>query len=184
MVECFVLRAKLGAEVCDSILFVHAISGCDTTSRLYGISKPAVLSLFVSNETFRSCSKVFYDSNASRDQIVQAGEQAVLLLYKATHGESLAFLRLRLFNQQVAHAKCFVKPQTLPPTSAALVYHNLRVYLQVRVWQGHSDVCPRDWGWKLTDNNKYFPVMTILPPAPTNHLKIIHCNYKSMCDAE
>jgi len=29
--------SSLGKNVCDNILFVHAILGCDTTSRLYGI---------------------------------------------------------------------------------------------------------------------------------------------------
>ena len=124
-----ILRDRLGTAICEGILFLHAFSGCDTTSRIYGVSKSAVLSLFVKNESFRSCSGVFYDSNASRDNIIQAGEQCALLVYKARHLESLASVRLRIFNQTVAHAKCFVQPHMLPPTSAALPYHTLRVYL-------------------------------------------------------
>ena len=86
------------------------------------------------NESFRFCSRVFYDSNASRDNIIQASEQCALLVYKARH-ESLASVRLRIFNQKVAHAKCFVQPHMLPTTSAALLYHTLKVYLLLKVNQ-------------------------------------------------
>ena len=65
-----------------------------------------------------------------------------LLVYKARHHESLASVRLIIFNQKVAHAKCFVQPHMLPPSSAALLYHTLRVYLQVRMWLGESTINP------------------------------------------
>ena len=32
------VKEKLGQEICRHILFIHAISGCDRTSRLYGIA--------------------------------------------------------------------------------------------------------------------------------------------------
>ena len=54
-----ILRNKLGTDICESILFLHAFSGCDITSRIYGVSKLAVLSLFVKNESFRLCDGVF-----------------------------------------------------------------------------------------------------------------------------
>ena len=103
-------------------------------------------------------------------------------MYKARHHESLASVRLRIFNQKIAHAKCFVQPHMLPPTSAALLYHTLRVYLQVRMWLGESTINPADWGWRSTDNTTFCPMMTSLPPAPTYLLKIIHCNCNSLCD--
>ena len=33
------LKHKLGNVLCRRLLFVHAISGCDTTSRLFGLAK-------------------------------------------------------------------------------------------------------------------------------------------------
>ena len=39
-----VLKSTLGPEVCDNILFVHALLGCDTTSRIYGLGKGVALS--------------------------------------------------------------------------------------------------------------------------------------------
>ena len=35
-------KQKLGQDICSNILFIHAILGCDTTSRLYGIGKEQV----------------------------------------------------------------------------------------------------------------------------------------------
>ena len=32
-------KEKLGSRICPKLLFIHAITGCDTTSRLYGIGK-------------------------------------------------------------------------------------------------------------------------------------------------
>ena len=34
-----VVKTKLGEGICDNILFLHAILGCDTTSRLHEIGK-------------------------------------------------------------------------------------------------------------------------------------------------
>ena len=35
-------NTELGEGICDNILFLHAILGCDTTSRLYEIGKGTV----------------------------------------------------------------------------------------------------------------------------------------------
>ena len=37
-----------------------------------------------------------------------------------------------------------------PPTSAAAVYHCLRVYHQAQQWRDVA-LPPQDWGWKLAD---------------------------------
>ena len=39
------LKLALGPEVCNSILFAHAILGCDSTSRLYGLGKGMAIKL-------------------------------------------------------------------------------------------------------------------------------------------
>ena len=33
------VKKQLGPDICSSILFLHAILGCDTTSQLHGIGK-------------------------------------------------------------------------------------------------------------------------------------------------
>jgi len=50
------------------------------------------------------------------------------------------------FCEKVASKTSHVKPQSLPPTSAAAKYHSLRLYLQVQEWKGSADgLHPTDW---------------------------------------
>ena len=48
-----VTQSELGADICNNILFIHAILGCDTTSRLYGLGKGLSLKRFTSSALFR-----------------------------------------------------------------------------------------------------------------------------------
>ncbi|KAK3735524.1 hypothetical protein QZH41_001205 [Actinostola sp. cb2023] len=62
------VKQQWGADVCGSILFIHAFVGCDTTSRLHGIGKGAVLKKFVNSPYFREQAKVF-DISSTADAI-------------------------------------------------------------------------------------------------------------------
>jgi len=46
-------KKMIGTDICKHILFLHAVLGCDTTSRLHGIGKGASLKKFKANNTFR-----------------------------------------------------------------------------------------------------------------------------------
>ena len=59
----------IGPEVCTHILFLHAVLGCDTTSRLYGIGKEISLKKFKSSEHFREQAKVFSAQSASSQEL-------------------------------------------------------------------------------------------------------------------
>ena len=41
-----------------------------------------------------------------------------------------------------------------------------------------------DWGYYLSNENKYIPIKTTLPPVPEKLLKVIHCNCKTNCDSK
>ncbi|KAG7165312.1 hypothetical protein Hamer_G007106 [Homarus americanus] len=47
-----IMRAMLGSEICDKILFVNGILGCDTMSSLYGVGKKIDLKLIHTNNVF------------------------------------------------------------------------------------------------------------------------------------
>ena len=59
------VKEQLGPEVCSHILFLHAVLGCDTTSRLYGIGKGASLKKFKSSRHFCEQAKAFNVQSAS-----------------------------------------------------------------------------------------------------------------------
>ena len=95
------MKEKLGQEICRHILFIHAISGCDTTSGLYGISKGRPLKKFVSDTHFREHVKVFDSLPASKEEIVKAGEQVIVCLYNGDPEEELDGLRFRRYYLKV-----------------------------------------------------------------------------------
>ena len=70
----------------------------------------------------------------AKDDIIAAGERALVCLYNGRSGESLNFLRCTRFCQKVATGNACVQPECLPPTSAAASFHSTRVYHQVQQW--------------------------------------------------
>ncbi len=171
------VKEQLGPEVCTNILFLHAVLGCDTTSRFFGIGKGTALKKFKSSGHFRERAKVFNESASSQD-IIAAGEQVLVSIYNGKPGEILDSLR---FCEKVATNTTQVQPQTLPPTSAAAKYHSLRVYLQIQhlQWKGH-ELQPEEWGWRVCEGG-LMPMHTDLPPASDELQRIIRCNCQTDC---
>jgi hypothetical protein len=118
--------------VCGNMLFTHAILGCDTTSRIFGIGKGVALKQIRTSEHFRAQAQIFTQSNSSKEEIMAAGERAIVSLFSGLRGEGLDALRLQRFYQKVNVSTAYVQPQTLPPTAAAAQYHSMCVYYQVQ----------------------------------------------------
>ena len=74
-------KNKLGESICSSILFMHAILGCDSTSRIYGLGKGMVLRIFEESKEFRNAAAVFCRKDVTKKDIVDAGEVALLCLF-------------------------------------------------------------------------------------------------------
>jgi hypothetical protein len=70
----------LGNEICKLLPVIHAVSGCDTTSKLYGIGKGATLKKFLERPVMRELGEVFL-ANTSVQEITDAGEKMVTCLY-------------------------------------------------------------------------------------------------------
>ena len=66
--------------MCDNILFFHAILGCDTTSRIHGIGK--ALKMTESSAYFRQQSAIFNSSTSTPVEVVDAGEEILVALYR------------------------------------------------------------------------------------------------------
>ena len=86
-----VLKEKLGQEVCSNMLFIHAILGCDTTSRLYGIGRGVSLKKFFASQHFRDLAQVFNNTPASKEDVVAAGEKALVCVYNGKSDERTEF---------------------------------------------------------------------------------------------
>lgn len=171
-------QSVVGDELCQSILFAHAILGCDTTSRVFGFGKAVGLKLLQKNKTFIEQAKVFNRKGCSQAEIVAAGEKALLCLY-GSRDKDLNQLRLRKFQELVRTSKKSVQPKNLPPTSAAAKFHSLRVYYQVQTWQSEG-LDAESWGWKVVDG-RMVPLQTDMAIAPKELLQFVRCNCKTGC---
>ena len=161
---------------------LHALLGCDTTSRLFGIGKGTTIKKFESSSAFASAIQVFNDFPVPRQQIVDAGERALIALYSGDNTCTLDELRFQKFHQKVLNSSKPCDPKVLPPTSAAAKYHSMRVYCQVLQWKGIS-ANPQDWGWDIT-SEKLFPCLTDRAPAPKELLQVIWCKCKTGCSSK
>ena len=109
--------------------------------------------------------------------MIDAGEKALVLVYNGMLTETLDSLRHKRFCEKVTSKTSHVKPQSLPPTSAAAKHHSLRVYLQVQEWKGSgAELYPRDWGWQECEEGF----------VPLQHhylllLNVIRCNCQTDC---
>ncbi|KAG1660829.1 Astacin-like metalloprotease toxin 1 [Nymphon striatum] len=137
-----VTRSVLGDDVCEYLLFVHAILGCDTTSRVFGIGKKVALVQIKKTVSLMEQAKVLMKKDVTEEDIVAAGERALVCMYGGRNGESINELRLRKFYDKTCSRTSAVQPQSLPPKSAATKYHSLRTYQQVQTWTGDDNHVP------------------------------------------
>ncbi|GBN76959.1 hypothetical protein AVEN_194151-1 [Araneus ventricosus] len=121
------------------ILFIHAFSGCDTTSVLFGHGKTKFCSLLEKNRHLEEKIQVFFNSEATIDQVAKAGETFLIHLYGGnprTSACDLNHLHYRLFTQSATKARSTLA--RLPPTVDAARFQALRSYLQKQKRPGHE----------------------------------------------
>ena len=104
------VKDQLGREVCRNLLFLHAMTSCDTTSRLYGVSKATALKKFENVPRFREQANTFSCHSAVSD-VVAAGEKA---LFGGKPGVGLDSLRYQRYFEKLAAKKSHIQPQNLP----------------------------------------------------------------------
>ena len=177
-----VLKQVLGEAVCNDLLFLHAFTGCDSVSRVFGIGKKFGFQRIIKREkTMKDCSEAFSLPNQSQDVVESNGCKAMIALFNADQKDSLASIRYNMLCKKVARAKMFVTPERLPPTASACKFHSLRTYYQVMEWMGCcEEMTPSEWGWKV-EGDKLVPVMTDKSPAPEALIQMIHCNCLEGC---
>ena len=109
------IKRRVDVQLSESLLFLHAISGCDTTSRPHGIGKVGVLKKYAA---LAESTATFMASESSKVAVEKAGERALLIMY-GSQVDDLKTARLQKFQTKVATAAGYVPPEKLPPTSDA-----------------------------------------------------------------
>ena len=173
------LVTDAGKVVITHLIFVHAWSGCDTTSATFGQGKASLLKKLKESEVLQDISLLMSDPHATAEQIGKAGIQVFIAMYSGKQRDSLNGLRYAKFMEMVTSGKTSLDPQKLPPTEKAAYFHSLRVHLQVIIWKTlvNNALDPLQWGWRL-DGTVFTPVMTDLAAAPESLLKFVRCKCK------
>lgn len=175
-------KSLLKEDKCRMVPFVHAMTGCDTTSRMFGIGKSTIWQKLKKDTHLLKQVDTFLEPDMSQKQIIKAGEIIISSLYGGATGEGLDELRYRKFASKVVQSTVPLQVHTLPPTSAAASFHSMRVYLQTQVWISESQsIDPLNWGWE-EKHGHFVPIKTNVSPAPDKLLKVIHCKCKTNCD--
>ena len=73
-------KERLGPNIYKHILFLHAVLGCDATSRLHGIGKGTSLKKIKESDKLPEQAKMFYEHSASTDDVAEAGDKAMVIL--------------------------------------------------------------------------------------------------------
>lgn len=165
----------------EHILFLHAFTGCDTTSAFFKRGKNVFAKNFEKRTDLQNAATVFKNECKDINEIFKAGVTCTLALYNAPQKiKDLNELRYNSFLKATAKNTC-VKLPSLPPTADAAFEHFKRVYLQVQTWFG-KEISPEEWGWK-DERGILIPQTMTQRPAPESLLKIIFCACKTGCGA-
>lgn len=174
------IESHISKEKMSHFPFVNAITGCKTTSHLFGVGKGTALKKLLKVPEFQTIATTFRDPNSTITEIIESGNRAIVMLYNGKVGQSLNELRYARFAEKVCTAKAVVDVQTLPMTESAAYYHLLRVYLQTQIWLGNEHLDPTIYGWKI-EGNRLTPKTTDLSIAPKKLLSSIKCGCKGDC---
>ena len=149
-------RKILGEDIVKGLLFLHAFSGCNTTSSFYGIGKVKCFQKYLLNQPLQEIAYLFSRKNHDYVSIKSAGERAAIILYDGKTSDNLKVLRSDILTKKIMNSKIFVEPKHLPPTEAALKFHSYRSYFQVMKWMDVNDMNPEEWGWQK-HSGIYYP---------------------------
>ena len=168
-------QVALGSDICAVLPFIHAMSGCDTTSSLFGIGKVKMLKLL--QQSPELCKKVrIFGEKKAKSEITKLGEEFVCLLYQSnSSSKNLNEIR---YSQYIAPR--YVPLERMAPTSRAVYYHTLRAHMQVNTWKYlKTSLDFTEYGFSMNDGC-ITPIITDMEPAPAQLLQNICCSCKSM----
>jgi hypothetical protein len=80
-------------EIKEYLLFIHAMSGCDTTSAPFGKGKISMLNLVKKSEELRNISTTMSDVRAEPEDIGKSSIRAFALMFGGSDSDSLMYLR-------------------------------------------------------------------------------------------
>ena len=105
------LAEKTSRGVLQNLLLIHAWSGCDSTSAIYGHGKCAIIKIIQKFESVLSCCKTLADDAASYSHIASAGSQIFVKMYGRKPSYNLDYLRYIKYMEYAATSTKTLQPE-------------------------------------------------------------------------
>ena len=96
------MKTDLCPNLCDVLLPLHVMTGCDTTSAPFRKSKKQPLMLAKRSVEFRSHLAIFNNKQSDKVSIAEAGEK-LMMMYNVKQFKTLAMARYFRLKQMIAH---------------------------------------------------------------------------------
>ena len=120
------------------------------------------------------------DNDVDREKLFDTDKRIIQHIYSPNLQNSISLGELRYLLLVKRVDKAAVELESLAPSDDAANFHILRVYLQVQLWMGNTDINPENWGWEKTENG-LIPIQTRRPIAPPELLQVVSCKCKTGC---
>ena len=183
--------ASKSACIRSHILFLHAFTGCDTTSAFFSRGKLKFCELFAKSDDLHGFAEIFKKTHVAMDTLIDHGLRLALALYGApkdlcTKDEPAIQLvqKYRAKSYTAAADLQKVDLARIIPTANALTEHIKRVYFQVQAWYGSQaqveTLNPVEWGWEIV-GGELSPVTMTQEAGPEEILSKISCSCQTDC---
>lgn len=167
----------LGDDICSCLPFLHAMSGCDTTSSFFGFGKLKALKLLQKSKYLLQTVNIFGNLNAQQETIGKAGEEFIAAMYSSTYSGVSKLKKLDELRFLNMMSTKYDPLQRLPPTSRAAYYHSLRVHHQTSTWKElQTRLKKEDYGFHIDKYGDIKPIITDKQSAFSELLKDIRCS--------
>ena len=98
LISIEIIKRSIDPVLSKSLLFIHALSGCDTTSGSYCIGKISAMGKYVD---LKVASQIFMLPNKDHNEGEQAGNEALAIIYACKQGTDLNLERASKLSEKV-----------------------------------------------------------------------------------
>ena len=105
----------MDSDIAEHMLFLHAISGCDSTSALYKQGKLKCIKVLKKNPDLLPHLSLFRDPSSDQQKIIEAGEKFLVALYGGDYKQAI-INKLRFKEYLSSAYKISTNLASLPPT--------------------------------------------------------------------
>ena len=172
-------------DLVPHLLGMHALTGCDTVSYMYGIGKITGLNALLKGHSL----EIIGSDSENMEDILSAASEYVACCYGCKLCTNLSDIHFNVWLTKTGRktATTSTKLKSLPPTSEAFEEHVKRAHFQTAIWKYALHPDPPKWdptkfGWCKHETSKSLVPVTVadgVEPAPPEVLKMIRCGCSS-----